>query len=201
MIKNIVFDMGNVVLTYNPNEIIKHFTLDEHEQEVLIETVFNSQEWLELDKGEITKEDAVNKIKKRVPNKLHLFVDKVMDEWYQYLPENKEISILVKGLRERGYRIYLLSNAALCFYDYYQKVTAFKYFNGFYVSAKHHLLKPDPKIYEDFFHSFRLEAKECFFIDDNIDNVNGSIDCGMDAVVFTGNVEQLINVMKEKKIL
>lgn len=187
MIKNIVFDMGNVILSYNPYFIIQHFTQDKGKQDLLVETIFKSPEWLALDEGIITKESACMIMKERVEEALHPLVDQIMNEWYLYLTPFKEMKTLVTQLKNEGYKIYLLSNTSLSFYEYYQKVEVFKDFEDFYISASHRLMKPDPAIFLDFCQTFNLESTECFFIDDSMDNVNSAKSIGMQGICFNGN--------------
>lgn len=187
MIRNIVFDMGNVVLSYDPNYIIQHFTKEKDQQTALIETIFKSPEWLALDEGTLSKEEACTIMKARVDLKLQPLVEKVMDEWYLYLTPFKEIIRLAKTLTEEDYTLYLLSNTSLSFYEYYENVEAFAYFKDFYISAKHLLMKPDPAIFKDFCEKHHLDPTECFFIDDSQDNVNSAKSIGMQGICFNGN--------------
>lgn len=187
MIRNIVFDMGNVVLSYDPNYIIQHFTKEKDQQTLLIEAIFKSPEWLALDEGTLSKEDACTIMKKRVSPLLEPLVEKIMDEWYLYLTPFKDIIDLARTLKKEGYVLYLLSNTSLSFFEYYENVEAFAYFKDFYISAKHLLLKPDPAIFKDFCETLHLDAAECFFIDDSQDNVNSAKGIGMQGICFNGN--------------
>lgn len=196
MIKNIVFDMGNVVLSYNPQYIIEHFTQDKSIQEKLIHTIFQSLEWLMLDKGTITKKEACEIMKNRVENSLHPLVEQVMNEWYLHMPQFKEVIQLSKELKEKGYNLYLLSNTSLSFYEYYQNVEAFHYFNDVYVSAEHLLIKPDVAIFKDFCNTFNLNPTECLFIDDRQENINSALSIGMKGVCFDGNKDS-VQIIKD----
>ncbi|MFQ6860480.1 MAG: HAD family hydrolase [Beduini sp.] len=189
MIKNIVFDMGNVVLSYDPNYIIQHFTKDKDQQRLLVEAIFKSPEWLALDEGTLSKEDACAIMKARVDLQLKPLVKKVMDEWYLYLTPFKNIIELSKRLKEEGYTLYLLSNTSLSFYEYYENVEAFAYFKDFYISAKHLLMKPEPAIFKDFCKKMNLNPVECFFIDDSQDNINSAKSIGMQGICFNGNYD------------
>lgn len=191
MIRNIVFDMGNVVLSYDPNYIIQHFTKEKDQQTLLIEAIFKSPEWLALDEGTLSKEDACTIMKKRVSPLLEPLVEKIMDEWYLYLTPFKDITDLARTLKKEGYVLYLLSNTSLSFFEYYENVEAFAYFKDFYISAKHLLLKPDPAIFKDFCETLHLDAAECFFIDDSQDNVNSAKGIGMQGICFNGNQDDV----------
>ncbi|MFQ9922779.1 MAG: HAD family hydrolase [Beduini sp.] len=189
MITNIVFDMGNVVLSYDPNYIIQHFTKDKDQQRLLVEAIFKSPEWLALDEGTLSKEGACSIMKTRVELQLQPLVKKVMDEWYLHLTPFKDIIELSKKLKEEGYTLYLLSNTSLSFYEYYENVEAFAYFKDFYISARHLLMKPDPAIFKDFCKRKQLNPTECFFIDDSQDNINSAKSIGMQGICFNGNYD------------
>lgn len=189
MIRNIVFDMGNVVLSYDPNYIIEHFTKEKDQQRLLVEAIFKSPEWLALDEGTLSKAEACTIMKARVELQLQPLVDKIMNEWYLYLTPFKDIIQLVKKLKEEGYTLYLLSNTSLSFYEYYENVEAFAYFKDFYISAKHLLMKPDPAIFKDFCEKHHLDPAECFFIDDSRDNISSAKSIGMQGICFNGNYD------------
>ena len=83
--------------------------------------------------------------------------------------------------------------------SYYQKVPAFKYFDDFYLSARHQLVKPGLKIYQHFLSEFGLKADECIFIDDILENVEGAKKAGIEAYCFDGEVDKL-RLFLEKNI-
>lgn len=51
MLKNIIFDFGNVIMNYNPDEILYHYQLTSEEHDLLRKTIFESKEWSEIDAG------------------------------------------------------------------------------------------------------------------------------------------------------
>ena len=201
MVKNVVFDMGNVILKYNPDYMIDQMLNDEQLKSIILDRVFNSEEWIKLDQGLISIENAKISMKKDLPADQAQMIDYVMDHWFDYMDEIEGMNIVLRSLKEKGFDIYLLSNASIAFYNYYQNFSSFKYFKGFYISAKHKLIKPDLKIYESFFNAFRLNPDECLFIDDRQENVDGSIQAGMDAIVFDGDLQNLILTLKQRNIL
>lgn len=107
---------------------------------------------------------------------------------------------MLKRLNNNNYQIYLLSNCNKQFDEYFQRVEAFKYFDGFYISAKHLLVKPDIKIYQDFLNEFHLKAEESVFIDDVKANIDGAKQAGIAGYCYDGDVckleKYLIDEMK-----
>lgn len=193
MIKNIVFDMGNVILRWDPHYIASKLSDSLSEQELIEKELFGSLQWQKLDQGSITVEQALSEINTSNPS----LIKHALLHWYDYFEPFKDIIPLVKQLKENGYKIYLLSNCSLQFDNYYQTVEAFKYFDGFYISAKHHLLKPNVEIFEDFLKEYHLVGDECIFIDDVMANVEGASKAKMHGYVHDGDVKKLRLFLKK----
>lgn len=188
MIKNIVFDMGNVLLAYTPQEYVKTVTQDENAAQAVLKELFGAQEWCQLDAGSITEEEAVRQVSSRIPQYADT-VRKAMDLWHSNLTPVKGMPELVKRLKDKGYGIYLLSNTSLRFYRYRDKVEMFRMFDGFLVSAKEKLLKPDPAIFRRFCERFSVAPGECLFIDDLAQNIEGAEQVGFQGHRFCGAEE------------
>ncbi|MGI5959871.1 MAG: GNAT family N-acetyltransferase [Massiliimalia sp.] len=191
MIKNIIFDMGNVILTYDPMLVLQVYAPEANDIPVLRREIQESKEWQQLDQGTITYEQAQQQILSRLPQRLHSAAVQILERWQDYMLPLQESLQLVRELKELGYGIYLLSNASVRFHEYEQKVEAFRYFDGKLISADVLLLKPQREIYEKLFETFQLNPEECFFIDDMEANVQGSIAAGMPAYQYDGNMEKL----------
>lgn len=184
MIKNIVFDMGNVILRWDPKYIASKLSDDVQEQELIEKELFASKIWQMLDQGMLSLDEALQQINEPL-------LKNALMHWHDYFEPFEEMVPLIKELKEHGYSIYLLSNCSVQFDDYYQRIEAFKYFDGFYISAYHQLLKPDIKIYQDFLTTFDLLSEECVFIDDVLENVNGAKVAKMAAYLHDGDVKKL----------
>ena len=65
MIKNIIFDLGNVIINYNQEKIIKQFTQNKDEHDYIIEQIFKAPEWQMMDLGTVTNQEAANIINQR----------------------------------------------------------------------------------------------------------------------------------------
>ncbi|MDF2613981.1 MAG: family phosphatase [Clostridia bacterium] len=199
MIKNIIFDMGNVLLAYTPKEYIKTITADETIGQAVLRELFYGEEWIQLDAGSITEEEAILRVQSRIPQ-YNEYVQRAMDDWHSNLTPVEGMPEVVERLKERGYKIYLLSNTSMRFYNYQPKVEMFKFFDGFFISAKERLLKPDKAIFESFLARFCLKASESLFVDDLVVNVKGAESTGIMAHQFCGAYE-LTEYLKKKEIL
>lgn len=198
MIKNIVFDMGNVLLTYAPHEYIKTITDDEVIAEAVLKELFYSKEWLELDEGAITEENAIEKVCQRIPQHAE-YVKKAMDGWHSDLTPIPGMAEIVKRLKDKNYKLYLLSNASLRFFKYRDMFEIFLYFDGFMVSAEEKLVKPDKAIFDSICDRFSLNCQECIFIDDLQANIDGAINAGFHGHLFQG-AQKLSDYLEKEDI-
>ncbi len=199
MIKNIVFDMGNVLLAYTPEEYIKTITQDETAAAAVLKELFQSEEWRQLDAGTITEEAAVAQVCARIPQ-YAAEVKKAMDNWHSDLTPMPGMPEIVIRLKEKGYKIYLLSNTSLRFFQYRDKVQMFRSFDGFIVSAKEKLVKPDVAIFECLCGRYGLLSGECLFIDDLQQNIAGAEKAEFHGHLFRG-AEELSRYLEENHLL
>lgn len=202
MIKNIVFDMGNVLIMFYPKKIFGNILTDENDIDLILTHFYGSQEYHEVDRGTLTYEQMLNldKIKDNLPAHLIDLLYKMYVEncfVTNYMPPFPEMYDLVSELKENGYNIYLLSNATDEFHNYCDKIPVISLMDGILISSDYKLLKPEKEIYETLFEKFSLNPSECIFIDDLERNIQGGIACGMDGIVFSPSFEN-VSVLKDK---
>lgn len=191
MIKNIVFDMGGVLVHYSPARFIDLLGVDEADQKLLMQEVFNTVAWFRMDRGTMEEKDAAAAIKKNLPPRLHGEADRLMEWWKLELRPMEGMEELLAELKELGYSIYLLSNATVRQPEYFTGLSINQYFDGRLVSAFCKLLKPQHEIFEALLREFDLKAEECFFVDDSVANVEGASCVGIAGAVFDGDVSRL----------
>ncbi len=202
MIKNIIFDFGNVLFEWNQDEIVKNFTKNEQEQEILKKVIFKSEEWFKLDDGSMEYQEIIPLFKEKLPINLKSKVEEIMGTWYTKMPINQEICNLIKELKENNYKVYALSNTHVPVYEYVKKLEIGKYFDGFLISAVEKMMKPNEEIYYRLFEKFNLIPQECFFIDDSEENILVSRKCGMKGHIFNINdFEKLKEELRNNDIL
>ena len=191
MIKNIVFDMGNVIIRFDRDAFIDRFGVSEEERRILLREIFLSPEWVMMDRGTLTDEQAADILCPRVPEHLQDIARKLIGFWDRPILEVEGIEPLIEELTGKGYGIYLLSNASCRQPDYWQRVPAARFFDGTLISYSVKLIKPMPEIYEKFFEKFSLKREECFFIDDSPANIEASLYVGMPGAVFHNDIRRL----------
>lgn len=171
MIKNIIFDLGNVLIKYSPENFMKKYVAEENREE-FFNIVFKSKEWGELDRGTLTYEEATEIFSKRIPEEKKavekLFENKIMD---CLSPIENNIAIM-RTLKKNNYSVYILSNFHQPAFEYIKENWDFiKEFNGEVVSCYCHYLKPQEEIYQLLLKKYNLNPKETLFIDDTKINV------------------------------
>ncbi|MDO5426084.1 MAG: HAD family phosphatase [Eubacteriales bacterium] len=196
MIKNIVFDMGNVLLDFNPEVCLHAFAETEEDRAVIRKELFGGPEWIEGDRGTLKNAEKFAPVSRRVPERLHAALQKCVDEWdmcMKPVPGAREFCAYAK---ENGYGIYVLSNADDRFPHYFPRFQPYDYFDGILVSSDVRLIKPDVRIYQHFLEKFGLRAEKCLFLDDRAENVEGAKKAGMQGMQFLGNFEEIKNSLK-----
>lgn len=192
MIRNIVFDMGQVLIRWRPEEMLERFDLSQEEKTMLLQELFWSPEWIAQDRGIITEADMIARVSARLPETLHGTVEEVIKAWYVWhLTPMPGMAELVRKLKEKGYGIYLLSNASTALRGYFPRIPGSECFDGLMVSAEEKLLKPQHEIYERLYERFGLVPEQCVFIDDSPANIEGAMLTGMQGIVFRGDTERL----------
>lgn len=192
MIKNIIFDMGEVLLRFVPDIFIERVGVkDAEDKKLLIREVYKSVEWSMMDRGSLSDEQACLIMQERVPDRLKQYVRKLTCEWDRPIIPIEGMADLIKDLKTRGFKIYLLSNASLNQKNYWNNIPGSEYFDGTVVSSYIKLVKPQPEIYKYTLDKFNLSPKECVFIDDSTLNVEGAIYSGLNGIVFHGDAKEL----------
>ena len=200
MIRNIVFDMGQVLLRFLPDVFLERVGVEGEDKTLLKREVYQSLEWARMDRGSLTDAQAAEIICRRVPERLHETVHALIDEWDRPILPVEGMEELIAELKGKGYRIYLLSNASYRQHEYWPRLPASRCFDGTLVSADVKLVKPQPEIYRLLCESFSLVPDECVFIDDAINNAEGAFLCGMHPIVFHDDVDELRTRLREEGV-
>lgn len=191
MIRNIVFDMGNVLIRFDRDYFIDRLGVAPEDKPLLKREVFLSLEWARMDRGSMTDEEAAESVCRRLPQRLHDAARKLVSMWDRPILPIEGMYELIEELKANGYGIYLLSNASYRQHDYWPRVEASRFFDGTLISADEKVVKPQPEIYRLLLERFDLKAEECFFVDDVPSNIEGAFYCGIPGAVFHGDAALL----------
>ena len=179
MIKNIVFDIGNVILNFDIKRVLMEYTSDSNIRKFILDNIINSPQWLGnalTDTGYLKVEDAIKIVCDRTN---HINDNVIIDFWTTYLNyayiDKKMLELIIK-LKENGYHTYLLSNINPYTYNYIlEKSNLFNIVDGYILSYQVHMIKPYQGIYQELIKKFYLNPKETLFIDDNLNNIKTAI--------------------------
>ena len=201
MIRNVLFDMGQVLIRWDPPLFVSRLGLDAEDSALLRREVFGNVEWVQLDRGSITEADALAAMCRRLPERLHGAAQTLMNTWDRERDTVPGMTELVKELTEKGYGVYLLSNAGVRHHSYWPNYPPAQYFGErVFISADHQLLKPEAAFYETALETFGLDRRACVFVDDNPANIEGALRVGLDALVFFGDAARLRRELREKGV-
>ena len=143
MYKNIIFDMGNVLIDFSPMQYVGKLNLnDRAEEEKIFKAAYMNFKSIYMDYGRITEDEFVDHVVKGIGEEYRDKIRELIVNWSQYLTPIEGMEELVKELKDKGYKIYLLSNAGFSQHDYWEKIPASKYFDGKIVSCDVGEVKP-----------------------------------------------------------
>lgn len=189
MIRNIIFDLGNVLISFRPSEYMDRKEYSEELKARILSDIFHAREWLQLDNGDITLPEAIDAIsekssltKEEIAQIFNLRTDMMV-------PFDQNVNLLPE-LKKRGYRLYYLSNFPT---DIFPEIKLtnhfFKFFDGGIISAEARHSKPNIRIYEILLEKYSIKPEESLFIDDLEANVRAAESIGIKGLVTHGSLE------------
>ena len=185
MIKTVIFDIGNVLVHFGWREVFQEFGLEGEELERFADATVRHQAWVDLDEGIITTEEAKEAYAKEVPEYREC-IDRIYQEMDKMLVQYDYAIPWIKELKERGYRIYILSNWSKPAYDACQN-TALSFLplvDGVVFSYRELMIKPNKKIYELICNRYDINPAEAVFLDDTEKNIIAARDYGLHGLHF-----------------
>lgn len=179
----VVFDVGNVLLSFDPAAILERlFPGDAALQAALDVKVFRSPYWAALDHGAMTQEEAIAAMTGRDAD-LGPAVRRLMENWIDLKPTVHEGVAVLHACKAHGKKTYVLSNyhdGAFAYVEAHNDF--FRLFDGFVVSSREKLWKPDPAIYRALTDRFGLAPERTLFIDDTPANVTAALQLGWQGI-------------------
>lgn len=189
MVKNVILDMGNVLLSFEPQIPLNIFCRTEEEKNTIFAKLFRSPLWLEADAGHIKDADLFKLVKPNVAPEHHEALKQCCEHWDICMQPIEGAREFCRFLKAAGFGVYVLSNASDKFYDYFERFLPLSFFDGVVVSSDIKMMKPDHEIFQYITDTYGLCKEECLFVDDSIANVEGALAFGMQAQQFTGDFE------------
>ena len=196
MIKNVIFDFGNVLIDWNPAYLfLPYFDGDVEKCTYFTEHICNREWFTRMDRGE-SMDKCVAELQATYPE----YADAVAmfrDRWFEMC--NGEIPgmlELILDLKSKGVGVYGLTNwPAETFSEARRRFKTIASIENIVVSSHVKLAKPEPAIYQLLLFKYNLKPEECVFIDDRKDNVNAAIALGMSGIVYPGSAQELVSIL------
>ncbi len=185
MYRNIVFDLGGVVVEYSPRDFLMELFMNRRTEDIVYDLTFGSKMWEELDRGAVTRAVANSAMLEQAAACRRGFeVRTVLEEWQTMLRTKKPTIKTMCKLKQAGYRLYYLSNIAQDTLELLQKRDFFPLFDGGVASCEAGENKPDPKIYRLLMQRYRLAYDETLFVDDSKENAQAAYNLGITSILY-----------------
>lgn len=196
MIRNIIFDIGNVLLNFKPELFLRRFTSDKNRIKEFTAKIIKTELWLSLDRGAISLKEAQIEYLKRYPEESDLLAV-FFNHWKEMLtiiPQNIQI---LQDLKSNNYKVYLLSNFIREAFTY---VTAqydfFKLIDGKVISYDIKSIKPEEIIFQSLIEKYRLKPEQCLFIDDEEGNITKAKAMKMETIHYYEGMDLQLELRK-----
>ena len=184
MIKNIVFDIGNVLVKWAPHEVLKKFFPNHPNTFELNQRIFKSPTWMDLNRGKMTEKEAVIIYHRELGISISK-LEELMEQVKLSLTPIEGSFELLDTLYDKGFSIYSITdNVREIIHFEKQRYSFFNKFLGMAMSADIGVLKPNEAIYRYLLDTYHLKAEECVFIDDLFMNVESAKKVGMNGIQF-----------------
>jgi len=182
-VRNVIMDLGGVLLEWNPDELLTPFEAEPEPRRALRASVF-SHDWRLFDRGHISENELLVRLVAATgkPRELILAIIEAARGCLRAKPETVK---LVRALHRRGFNLYCLSNMPHPFYEHLRRRHDFwDVFHGVVISGEIQMMKPEPQIYHHLLQRFGLEAHESVFVDDMAVNVDAAKGIGLHGICF-----------------
>ena len=181
---DVVFDLGGVLLTWKPDQIIKRKFKEREVQKIVMDEVICHPDWVELDKGTLDRNKAIERAAIRTglhPSEIKKLMQLVP---YSLIPVPETLE-LIRSVKKIGNRVFVLSNMHIDSIDFIeQKYPFWDVFDGMVISCRVRMVKPESEIYEHLLEEFDLMIERTIFIDDSHENLEAASKLGMRIIKF-----------------
>lgn len=195
MIKNVIFDVGKVLVEWEPLVAMKKLGMDDATARAVAAATTESPDWNESDRGAVSDEKMLAKLISNAPEyekEIRLFWDNVGLPIYQY----DYVRSWIRSLKEKGYGVYILSNYGSWTYAHTTEQLSFlEDVDGAVFSFQVKQIKPEPEIYQSLLAKYGLNPEECVFLDDRQENIDAAKAQKIEGIVFT-SYEEAVEALK-----
>jgi putative hydrolase of the HAD superfamily len=184
VVRNVIFDLGGVVLEWNPDQILSRFQKDPDLRIRLRQALFGHADWHQFDRGGLSEREVIDRMEARLGrprDELIAIVDAVRES----LVEKPDTLELIRELHRRAVPLYCLSNMPASIYAHLRiRHTFWDVFRGIVISGEVRMVKPEPQVFAHLLERYDLKAAESIFIDDLAVNIQAARDAGLRTILF-----------------
>lgn len=195
MIKNLVFDFGNVLIEWNPAKILAAFVKEEDCKRVEA-AIFDSGLWAQTDTGQLTLKSAIQAAQTLLDSSYSATVEAIFTHWYETVDVYHQLQEKIFEWAQLGYGIYILSTTSEIFYAVENAglLPMTKVLTGKILSYEVGFAKPDKSIYQKLLAQYALQANQCVFIDDLQINLDVAKSLGFETILATSEQQNIIAI-------
>ena len=195
MIKNLVFDFGNVLIEWNPAKILAAFVKEEDRKRVEA-AIFDSGLWAQTDTGQLTLKSAIQAAQTLLDSSYSATVEAIFTHWYETVDVYHQLQEKIFEWAQLGYGIYILSTTSEIFYAVENAglLPMTKLLTGKILSYEVGFAKPDKSIYQKLLAQYALQANQCVFIDDLQINLDVAKSLGFETILATSEQQNIIAI-------
>ena len=203
MIKNLVFDLGNVLIEWNSEKILTSFEPEKERRQILRQAIFDSDVWHQTDKGELSLKEACDEVLAQLDDSYHPVVQNIFYNWYEVVEVYSGLQEKIRLWADQGYRIYILSTTCEIFYRIEKagSLPIFPLLSGYILSSEVGVVKPEPEIYQKLLKKYGIEPTESVFIDDIQANLDTAAELGFETILAereSDNILAMQDLLQEK---
>ena len=197
MIRNIIFDIGGVLLDYNPKTYLDKLDIKESRRNKLNDVIFHDQRWKDCLNGFITNSELIEQlVRENLEYKKEIELILSKDSLKYMLPPKQEVIEYYKSLKRKGYKIFLCSNITKDTYNYVKdNFEIIQIADGGVFSCFENISKPNSEIYYRLIEKYNLEIEKSILIDDTKRNVISANDIGLRGILFN-NIEDIKKILE-----
>ena len=193
MIKNLVFDLGNVLIEWNSEKILTYFEPEKERRQVLRQAIFESGVWHQTDKGELSLKEACEEVLAQLDVSYHSAVKNIFYHWYEVVYVYSDLQERIRLWVAQDYRIYILSTTCEIFYHIEKAglLPIYPLLSGYILSSEVGVVKPEAEIYQKLLKKYNLNPVESVFIDDIQANLDTAAELGFEIILSTSETENI----------
>jgi len=184
MVRNVIFDVGGVLVEWNPDRILEGYYPDPEMRAIMKTALFLHPDWLQLDRGTLNEADLLVRVGGRT-GRPAAELSGLLDAVRASLHTKPDTVALLEKLSARSVPLYCLSNMSSDIFTYLRERHSFwGAFRGIVISGELRMMKPEREIFEFLLQRYGLVAAHTIFVDDNRPNIEAARELGIHGVWF-----------------